>query len=109
MTLTKAQLASLLLFVSGASGMSTAALVREAAPMEKRVYFVHQLAVGQAPLADGGTDVSAIACTTVTLTLADGGTDVADLGGVPCPLTEARKATLRTILTAAAACAANAP
>ncbi|MEY4955770.1 MAG: hypothetical protein RL409_27 [Gemmatimonadota bacterium] len=101
-------LTTLLAFVAGtAVAMSGAALVREA-PGAKN-YFVHQLAVSQAPLADGGSDVSAIAYTTVTLDLADGGTDVVDLGGVACPLTDARKATLRTILTASEACARNAP
>jgi len=105
--MTKTQLAALLAFVSGASAMTTAALIREA-PGEKS-YFVHQLAVSQSRLSDGGSDVSAIAYTTVTLGLADGGTDVVDLGGVSCPLTEARKSTLRTILTASEACARNAP
>ena len=107
MTLTKVQLAALLAFVGGASAMSGAALVREAAG--EKTYFVHQLAVTQDPLIDGGTEIRAIAYTTSTLSLVDGGTDVVDLGGIPCPLTETRKATLRTILGAAASCARDAP
>lgn len=106
--MTKTHLTALLAFLAGsAAGMTSSALVREA-PGTKS-YFVHQLAVSQSPLADGGSDVSAVAYTTVTLDLADGGTATHDLGGVPCPLTEARKTTLRTILTAAESCARNAP
>ena len=102
----------LLLFLSGAAAaMTGSALIREA-PGAK-TYFVHQLAVGQAPNPDGGLSlVTATAYTTVSLTLGDGGVDVLDLGGVTCGpdvLTTGAKATLRNILNASSACAQNAP
>ena len=106
--MTRAQLTALLAFVAGsATGMTTSALLREA-PGEKS-YFTTELAIFAEPLADGGSEVRAVAHVDATLNLSDGGVSVVQLPPAPCPLTEARKATLRAILTAAAACARDAP
>lgn len=106
--MTRTHLLFLLMFVAGgAASMTSSALVRETSGSKS--YFVHQLAVFQSPLTDGGSDVTSVAFTTVTLALADGGTAAHDLGGVSCPLTDARKTALRAILTAAATCGRDAP
>jgi len=107
--MTTTQRAALLAFFVGAtaSGMSTAALLREA-PGAK-AYFTHHLSVDQVENPDGGlSDVSAVASVLSTLTLADGGTEVVQLPPTFCPLTDARKATLRTLLTAVEGCGKNA-
>ena len=107
--MTTTQRAALLAFLAGsASAMTGSALLRETPGVKS--YFVHHLEVNQAINPDGGaSEVSARVHATSTLTLADGGAGVVRLGAVECPLTEARKTSLRAILAAAEQCAANAP
>lgn len=105
--MTPARLALLAFLAGTASGMTGSALLREA-PGAK-TYFTRELVVWQEPLADGGSDVTAQVSVDATLALNDGGTQVVRLNPVLCPLTEARKTSLRTILAAAANCARDAP